>query len=946
MRTAQAALEAATSQGSTAQSRLVRVTLQNHIKKAELAVANERQQRATALTAGCSRFDLCSQLLAGHNAIQNSKFHWRRLHPDVAPAAHWNVWRRARDDREHNIDSVKADNTNVFFAKNCSLRSSEQKIRHNINRANTPRAQSGSSTSLSIVNSSGLVQTMSSEARQVESAILPHSTCSNTVRECSSAGSSKCELSTRKKIHSRSGVENSNSKSANSSTVPTTSGRALSLERNAYGRAPINDATNKAQPEPASASAHPRFRAAAQRQYDENIKFCDHTYTTSFDWRPMRWPHGRAEYDEYELRQLEISAASDDTAFGRALARHLVQRGAEQIMRSGLKLINILADLREDSNMERGAYTFINMSRGLDAMGDSSTERPPDSITANYSSATVDFPDKVQKAIDRFASLGFCMRWTDIQKKYKITRARPRIIHALGAVERKGKVRPIVDGSMGQVEGKDFNSCSDYEGDCCFATLALARRSMSARGGSWRGDFQDAFLQSALCVKSIEEAGFVWTDQRTGVTHDWAWTRLIFGFKVGPWWQHDCIGTALGRKLVTSLESSGLRCLAMPQYGKFLPVSRPPVTGHALTAAPLLIDDWAGFTTTSSSGVYSFLRFTFLCLRWGLTLADDIAKTAMWARQMPYIGYFLNHVTMKFSFEPQRIIDSELMLTRALEPDYTFGELESLTSTMVFLANVFRAARPAYRKLMDVKNHVLNLLMAKNPANKRRSPRMKATLVASYIKNAGAYPDIAVWLRIVKSCNCNAVITDVRLQLAKIEIYTDSSFYGGGFAVTCGWFVGFPWPSSWRERIGNDSRISDIFICFLELLSCAMSVRIVANFCPGMLIRLWCDNLSVVQMIRKCATRSAECTKIMAELQWLLATFGCELQCKHISSGANYIGDGLSRLHEPGFTRIHSRVNFWSGCTVTLNTAAVSKTYPRFSGTVSRDYQCNRSSRH
>ena len=207
--------------------------------------------------------------------------------------------------------------------------------------------------------------------------------------------------------------------------------------------------------------------------------------------------------------------------------------------------------------------------------------------------------------------------------------------------------------------------------------------------------------------------------------------------------------------------------------------------------------------------------------------------------------------------------------------------------------------------------------MAKNPTNRRRSPRMKATLVAQFLKEAGAYVDIELWLRIVQSCNGNEVITGVRLLLAKIEIYTDSSFFGGGFAVTCGWFVGFPWPSSWVDRIGKDSKFADIYICFLELLSCAFAVRLVVNFVPGMLIRLWCDNLSVVHMIRKTLPEVRNAQKLWRS---------CNGFWQH--SAANYnasifrpaltTSEMVSRAYmSQALTKMRSASIFRNGCTAT-----------------------------
>ena len=115
-----AALQAASSRSSTTLSRLAAVTLQNHMKTAERAVAHERAQRRSALEAGCTTLSLTAQLLGRHIVMTNSNFHWHRT--AKSEPARWNLWQRVHAGRgpERELNSIKAKadiKPNVFFAK-------------------------------------------------------------------------------------------------------------------------------------------------------------------------------------------------------------------------------------------------------------------------------------------------------------------------------------------------------------------------------------------------------------------------------------------------------------------------------------------------------------------------------------------------------------------------------------------------------------------------------------------------------------------------------------------------------------------------------------------------------------------------------------------------------------------------------------------------------------
>ena len=124
----------------------------------------------------------------------------------------------------------------------------------------------------------------------------------------------------------------------------------------------------------------------------------------------MLVPHNDAEYDFSELRKMEATAMAADTVFGRALESEMAARGDEKILRSTMHLPTWLRVLADDHTQERGAWLYLQLSRGVDLVEQDVTVPP--SELENYKSASQEYPEFVHADIIRLLKLGFVHKWS------------------------------------------------------------------------------------------------------------------------------------------------------------------------------------------------------------------------------------------------------------------------------------------------------------------------------------------------------------------------------------------------------------------------------------------------------------------------------------------------------------------------------------------------------
>ena len=225
-------------------------------------------------------------------------------------------------------------------------------------------------------------------------------------------------------------------------------------------------------------------------QYDPNVGFEAYEFheDKSFDWKTLLAPQEDAVYDIPALLREEQVAMQDDTIFGKALAEHMGLRGHEAIRRSSFNLPAFLRVLRTDHTQAKGAWIYVNASRGLDLIDPDVQVKH--SVSENYTSATCPvngYPDEVEKDIERLHKNEYVLPWKELAAEIGSTKETPTITHSLGAVMRNQRVRIVIDASRGQHE-ESINDLMQTQGKTCFASIGQAKLAMAQRGSCARAD--------------------------------------------------------------------------------------------------------------------------------------------------------------------------------------------------------------------------------------------------------------------------------------------------------------------------------------------------------------------------------------------------------------------------------------------------------------------------
>lgn len=633
-------------------------------------------------------------------------------------------------------------------------------------------------------------------------------------------------------------------------------------------------------------------------QYDPNVGFEAYEFheDKSFDWKTLLAPQEDAVYDIPALLREEQVAIQDDTIFGKALAEHMGLRGHEAIRRSSFNLPAFLRVLRNDHTQAKGAWIYVNASRGLDLIDPDVQVKH--SVSENYASATCPvngYPDEVEKDIERLHKNEYVLPWKELAAEIGSTKETPTITHSLGAVMRGQRVRIVIDASRGQHE-ESINDLMQTQGKTCFASIGQAKLAMAQRGSCARADLVDAFLQTPLSARSCELCGFKWKNKQ-GVETWWGYRSLGFGFALGPYWQ-QCLAVACMRATVMQCAEAGCIVTDLAQYDQHQKVATPARRGHQLTAVLALLDDFAFFATSKKMTHFAWVRFLHITGQMGIVVSPKPGKTDPPCTSMIYLGIEINLRNMTVKLHEERVVAMRERLTELHEQtEVSKKQLQSIIGVLVFATCVIRCGRAAY-------SHLLQLLRgAKRPSHSRRG---KIKL------DAAARGDIKMWLQLLTRVNSKSVISGVRMPLVKWQIYTDASYTGWAWTAGFGAMDYGVWPESWAERMGQ-SRFACIWICELEILTVAFALRRVAPLAANAKITVHCDNMPVVMMLKKHSSASERCCAVVAEIEWALATYNVELNPVHCRTYDNVVADQASRVYEPGFDieTFNSVVNEW-----------------------------------
>eukprot|EP01050_Picozoa_sp_SAG11_P012500 SAG11_NODE_1391_length_5051_cov_4.319063_4_plen_270_part_00 len=246
------------------------------------------------------------------------------------------------------------------------------------------------------------------------------------------------------------------------------------------------------------------------------------------------------------------------------------------LVHSGWHLAPLLYLLVEDSDQAMAAEIYIILRNGYDLVSPATHDSDiPRHKFSNYPDALRRL-DVIDRELGRLVSKGYVASWEEITEECgRPELSEPFYIMPINLLSKSNpdgsdKHRLIFDPS--RPDGESLNDFCNEDIYTRYITIWMAITAMAVGGAAWRADFEDAYLQLPLSLRSRYMVGFKWRGQTYG------FRRGAFGFRPLPWLQQT-VTIALVRAVVRRMAQAGLRSGLPPEYHHTYTV-RKPQRGH------------------------------------------------------------------------------------------------------------------------------------------------------------------------------------------------------------------------------------------------------------------------------------------------------------------------------------------------------------------------------
>ena len=256
-------------------------------------------------------------------------------------------------------------------------------------------------------------------------------------------------------------------------------------------------------------------------------------------------------------------------------------------------------------------------------------------------------------------------------------------------------------------------------------------------------------------------------------------------------------------------------------------------------------------------------------------------KTFPASTELEFLGVLLNSQKMIASLPVDKLTRTKQDLSVWLsKKSCTLRELQSLIGTLQFACRVVVPGRAFLQRMINLTRGVIE-------------PHHHIKLNSAFRK------DVAMWLVFLEQWNGTNIFLDIApTNSSELEFSTDASgSIGYGAFFNNFWFQG-KWSSQFHGHTEQQS------IAWKELFPVYLACSVWGNLWSGKRIILWCDNLSVTQILN---SKSSKVTKIMdlvrkITVQTLIHNF--TLNAKHVPGLDNSVADALSRFQMHRFRQL------------------------------------------
>lgn len=527
-----------------------------------------------------------------------------------------------------------------------------------------------------------------------------------------------------------------------------------------------------------------------------------------------------------------------------------------------------LAELSFENDMWLKSYIHRGILQGFDIVDDATEISGYDrsnyrSVLSGYAGQFVD--QLIQKELS--------------ERKYIEVTRRPRCIHSLGVVPKKGGgFRPITDCSKPErysINNYMNSSAPPFE----YTTIDFVQSMFTPGCYSATVDISSAYRTVSVNPAHWELQGIRW--KLNGVESFLLDTRLCFGLKCAPF-------------VFSQLSNFIVRCLYR----------------RGITGVINYLDDFICVGQTEKECRY--VQRVLIHLLHYLGFAVAWKKCTSPSTNTRYLGILFDSLTMQISLPAEK--------------------LDSLYSELAFFENRTRATVRQIQRLCGILSHCSKVVRGGRTFSQRVIQLLKGLDGSKRIRlSTGFHADIRWWSSLVPWFNGSATMIDYNYGCGPC-VFSDSSLEGYGLVICQGFFemytdwqagfydsqVGpFDWPlesdvhGHWKSVekplvVSRDDNINlleliPIWLAILRLIPSHRNVHMV----------IFSDNTQVVNMLNQGKSSNVSCMCLLREIFWLCAFFNLYVTARHIPGKSNNLADELSRVGETG---IRLLLNKWLLC--------------------------------
>ena len=265
----------------------------------------------------------------------------------------------------------------------------------------------------------------------------------------------------------------------------------------------------------------------------------------------------------------------------------------------------------------------------------------------------------------------------------------------------------------------------------------------------------------------------------------------------------------------------------------------------------------------------------------------SMEKTFWATTRLSFLGLLIDTVSQLICIPIEKVEKATKLINNVLsKKNHTIQlhQLQQLTGFLNFLGKAVVPGRAFTRRLYAVEESA-------NQKGMKKHHHVKVT--------AEMRMDLELWLVFLRHPNIYArKFLDMNncITSKEVEFYTDASAndqLGCGGIFQQNWFV-----QQWDERFIRQFKPS---INYLELYALTVAISAWIHKLKNQRIYIFCDNMSVVQMVNKTSSKCKNCMVLIRIIVLKALTYNVKINVKHVPGKYNKYSDWLSRMQYQNF---------------------------------------------